>query len=115
MKRTLGLRTASAEQVMNPLEQTSNRSARTIRRGESRIRRARLGIGGNLILPALCLRAIASYSWAQLDAVSTLSDCYVQARTICAMATRDKTIATNHSGFFFVTRQIEAVAIATVK
>ena len=31
------------------------------------------------------------------------------------MATRDRIIATNHSGFFFVTRQIEAVAIATVK
>jgi hypothetical protein len=43
------------------------------------------------------------------------ADYKIQARTICTMATADMIIATNHSGFFFVTVQIEAVAIATVK
>jgi hypothetical protein len=39
----------------------------------------------------------------------------VQARTICTAATTDNIIATNHNGFFLVTVQIEAVAMATLK
>ena len=39
----------------------------------------------------------------------------IQAWSICVIATSDRSIATNHSGFFLVTIQIEAVAIATVK
>ena len=39
----------------------------------------------------------------------------IQASTICAAATTDRIIATNHSGFFLVTVQIEAVAMATLK
>ena len=39
----------------------------------------------------------------------------IQATTIWAIAISDRMIATNDSGFLFVTRQVEAVAIATVK
>lgn len=39
----------------------------------------------------------------------------IQASTIWTAATTDNIIATNHSGFFLVTMQMEAVAMATLK
>ena len=39
----------------------------------------------------------------------------VQPSTICTTAATDKIMATNQSGFFLVTVQMEAVAMATVK